>query len=225
MNSVDGYNSGHKTALEEAVAIARAEELARGPSQADLFGDRNGESNEGPADSGGQPGPLAPSGTHGPKKELQASDDQMEFFEASALCDERPIAKDSSRRGRPVGARNLRTDQASRWYMARHGDPLERGIAVAALPVLAKGVLEALSIRLGCSTYEAAKWWASVYSATLPFVHQRLATLTVKPVGSPGGEPVSWTFTDDGELADVSCGGFDDGQELGREAGCGTDDR
>jgi hypothetical protein len=96
--------------------------------------------------------------------------------------------------------------------MQRHGDPLERGIAVASLPVLAKGVLDGLAERLGCTRHEAAKWWASVYSATLPFVHQRLATLTVKPEGAPGGEPVRWTFSE--EFVDVSSNGFDGGQGL-----------
>ena len=166
---------GHKIALEEAVAIARAEEAACGPAQTDLFGGPNGSAS-------GQPVLPVPS-------------------------------SDGSRRmGRPPGSRNLRTDQAARWYMQRHGDPLERGIAVASLPVLAKGVLDGLAERLGCTRHEAAKWWASVYSATLPFVHQRLATLTVKPEGAPGGEPVRWTFSE--EFVDVSSNGFDGGQGL-----------
>ena len=160
---------GHKTALEEAVAAARAEEAARGPDQSDLFLlDEN----------------LVPVLPAPPPVELGAN---------------------GSKRGRPPGARNLRTDQASRWYMARHGDPLERGIAISALPVLAAGVLEGLAARLGCSRHDAAKFWVSVYTATLPFIHQRLASLEVKQQGSLGsGDPVMWTFSDDGELVDVT---------------------
>jgi hypothetical protein len=99
-------------------------------------------------------------------------------------------------RGRPVGARNRRTDEAARFYMARHGDPLSRAIEVAALPILAPGVLPELAKILGCERFEAARWWAGVLASSLPYTHQRLATLTVKPQGSPDGEPVilPWAY-------------------------------
>ena len=129
---------GHKTALEEAVAAARAEEAARGPAQSDLFI---------------------------PYEDL-----------VPALPAPSPIGlgANGSKRGRPPGARNLRTDQASRWYMARHGDPLERGVAISALPVLAAGVLEGLAARLGCSRHDGREILGlslyrnlTVYSPTL----------------------------------------------------------
>jgi hypothetical protein len=47
---------------------------------------------------------------------------------------------------------------------------------------------------------------ARVYSATLPFIHRRSATLTLKPCGTPDGEVVSWTFSNDGDLVDIPRG-------------------
>jgi hypothetical protein len=101
--------------------------------------------------------------------------------------------------GRPPGARNKRTDEAARFYMARFGDPLARAIEVAALPILAPGVLPELAKVLGCERFEAAKWWAGVLASSLPYSHQRLATLTVKPQGAPDGEPVTlpWSYGED----------------------------
>jgi hypothetical protein len=52
------------------------------------------------------------------------------------------------------------------------------------------------------SRSDAAKWWAGIYSATLPYIRQRLATLTVKPEGSPDGEPIPlpWSYAEDEAL-------------------------
>lgn len=104
--------------------------------------------------------------------------------------------------GRPPGARNKRTDEAARLYCAAFGDPLARAIEVAAMPILAPGVLEEFARFLQCSRLEAFKAWANCSSATMPFVHQRLATLEVKPAGSPGGEALVFGFVEDdaGEL-------------------------
>lgn len=137
------------------------------------------------------------------QQELQARTRQLGLFEADGEADgEEPAVGGLARRGpgRPPGARGRRTDEAARIYMAEFGDPLRRGVAISALPILSAGVLEGLSKILGCDRHDAAKWWSSIYSATLPFIHQRLATLTVKPEGAPGGQPVRWTFSDDGQV-------------------------
>jgi hypothetical protein len=148
------------------------------------------------------------------KQELQhfaELDTQLELFEAGparvSAGDETGSSGSSTtvtRIGRPPGARNKRTDKAACFYMVIHGYPLERGVTISSMPVLAPGVLGILSQELGMSRAEAARWWLGVYSATLPFIHQRLATLTVKPPGSPEGEPVSWTFSGTGELVESS---------------------
>jgi hypothetical protein len=148
--------TGHKQALAEAVAEARAQELQ--------------------------------------------SLDQLELFEAPRLSNGAPAQVVAARgAGRPTGARNKRTDEAARFYKGRYGDPLARGIEISALPILAPGVLPELAKVLGCDRFEAARWWSGVYASTMPYVHQRLATLTVKPPGSPEGEPVTlpWSFAQD----------------------------
>jgi hypothetical protein len=102
--------------------------------------------------------------------------------------------------GRPPGARNKRTDEAARLYMQRYGDPLARAIEIAAMPILADGVLARFAQQIGApSRFEAFKAWASINASAMPFSHQRLATLTVKPAGSPDGEPVDleWSYADD----------------------------
>ena len=106
--------------------------------------------------------------------------------------------------GRPPGARNRRTDEAARIYMSEFGDPLRRGVAISALPILAPDVLEGLARRLACSKIEAAKWWAGIYAATMPYVLTRLATLEVKPAGSLGGETVPFAFSEAGEIIEIA---------------------
>jgi hypothetical protein len=106
-------------------------------------------------------------------------------------------------RGRSPGSRNLTTLTMAKIYMAQEGDPLRRGVRIAALPILEVGVIEGLASRLGCSKFDAAKWWAGVYASTLPFIHQRLGQLEVKPAGAPGsGNPVGWSF-DSGQIVDM----------------------
>jgi hypothetical protein len=113
---------------------------------------------------------------------------------------------DSSRGpGRPKGARNLRTEEAARFYIRRHGDPLEVAVRLGAIPILAAGVLEALARRLACTKLEAAKFWASNNQAVMPYLRPRLAAITVYPQGSPNSsEAVAWEPWDyiDGELVD-----------------------
>src|SRR5215472_7658299 len=106
----------------------------------------------------------------------------------------------------PLAARR-RIDEPVEAYVARHGDPLEVGVAISALPILAEGVLEKLRKVLGFDTRgEAAKFWLAVYSATLPFIHERLARLIGKSPGAPDLERVSWVFRGDRDLVDLSPG-------------------
>lgn len=134
--------------------------------------------------------------------------------EASAEASEAGTAVVERRgRGRPIGARNRRTDELSRWYIQRNDrrDPLERGIEIAGLPILAPGILEGLAERLGMTRADAAKFWAGVLSTTLPYVAQRQAAIEVRPPGAPGsGQPILWTLTEEGELIDAT----HDGSEL-----------
>jgi hypothetical protein len=110
-----------------------------------------------------------------------------------------PAVTNQPRMGRPVGSRNRRTDEAARLYMQRFGDPLARAIEIAAMPILADGV-SAFAKQIGApSHFEAFKAWASINASAMPFSHQRLATLTVRPAGSPDGEPIelAWSYAED----------------------------
>jgi hypothetical protein len=138
------------------------------------------------------------------QQELQQLARQLDFFADPGQAGSAPPDQsvqdapgEVAKRGRPMGSRNKRTDAASRFYMSQFGDPLARGAQISALPILAEGVLPELAKVLGCERFEAARWWAGIYAATLPFMHQRLSTLTVRPEGSPEGEPVSWTFSEE----------------------------
>jgi hypothetical protein len=133
------------------------------------------------------------------QQELQELTDQLELFAAGPANGHVTVVNGHRGPGRPLGARNKRTDEAARFYMARHGDPLARGVEISALPILANDckVLLELSKILGMTKPDAAKWWLGVYTATMPYTHQRLSTMTVRPEGAPDGEPVSWTFSDD----------------------------
>jgi hypothetical protein len=162
-------DNGHKQALAEAIASARAEEL----------------------------------------KSLAEDLGQLDLFDAAGTAQSThvTVVNGQSRMGRPIGARNKRTDEAARFYMSRFGDPLARGVEIAAIPILAQNghILTELAKVLGMSRPDAAKWWAGIYSATLPYIRQRLATLTVKPEGSPDGEPIPlpWSYAEDEVLDDL----------------------
>jgi hypothetical protein len=131
---------------------------------------------------------------------------QLDLFEGSEAVQSTHVTvvngqNGQRRMGRPVGARNKRTDEAARFYMQRFGDLLSRGVEIVAIPILAQNgqVLLELSKVLEMNRADAAKWWAGIYAATLPYIRQRLATLTVKPEGSPDGEPIPlpWSYAED----------------------------
>jgi hypothetical protein len=126
---------------------------------------------------------------------------QLDLFDAATTVQEAqaPVVNGHRGPGRPLGSRNRRTDEASRFYMACKGDPLLFGVEISALPILRGTVLPELAKVLGMTRENAAKWWLGVYAATLPYCHQRLATLTVKPPGSPDGEPIAlpWGYAED----------------------------
>ena len=79
----------------------------------------------------------------------------FDLFEANGSVQSAPVPVVNGHQGpgRPVGARNKRTNEAARFHMSRFGDPLARGIEIAAIPILAQGgrVLLKLSEVLGMS--------------------------------------------------------------------------
>jgi hypothetical protein len=63
---------------------------------------------------------------------------QLDLFGAVQSTQVTVVNGGSRGPGRPVGARNKRTDEAARFYMSRFGDPLSR-VEIAAIPILAQG--------------------------------------------------------------------------------------
>jgi hypothetical protein len=123
--------------------------------------------------------------------------------------------------GRPPGHRNRRTDEMANYYIRKNGgrDPLERGIEIAGMPILAPGVLQGLAQTLGCERHDAAKWWLSCLSTVLPYTHQKQAAIEVKPPGAPGSNnPVLWGILEASMVDVTEAGvGFDGGTEEGEE--------
>jgi class 3 adenylate cyclase len=143
--------------------------------------------------------PLA--GAKARQPEVREIKDLREFFQAVSQATARP---GNGGGGHPPHSL-IKTDEGAQAYMARHGDPLEIGVAISALPILAEGVLEKLSKVLGFDTKEqAAKFWLEVYSATLPFIHQSLSRRIAKPLSASSVKRVSWSFSDDTDLVDVT---------------------
>ena len=105
--------------------------------------------------------------------ELAEDLEQLDLFEARRPSNGAPAQVVATRGpGRPVGARNKRTDEAARFYKARFGDPLARGIEISALPILANGVLvelepnalygALLSLRDGAQQKDQVGQWAAL---------------------------------------------------------------
>jgi hypothetical protein len=137
---------GEKSALDEAVEAHRSADAAMPQPQGDLFAS------------------PVPRRTQLDLAIEQARADEVLAQAQFELAEEQrqaELAGDGDGaprgRGRPPGSRNLRTEEAARFYTRRHGDPLEQAVKIGAIPILAEGVLEALARRLGCSRLEAAK--------------------------------------------------------------------
>jgi class 3 adenylate cyclase len=149
--------------------------------------------------------PLALAEAHQQEvQEFENLDVRVDLFQA-ALPGAAQSVNGSNGVGGPLAVRSSNTDEAAQVYITRHGDPLEMGVAISALPILADGVLEKLRRVLGFDKKsEAARFWLEVYSATMPLIHQRSTRLIVRPPGGPDGEGVSWTFRDDDNLVDLT---------------------
>ena len=71
------------------------------------------------------------------------------------------------RPGRPVGARNRRSEDSARLAVEKFGDPIWHGLALATMPT------EELALRLGCTPLEAAELQQRERSIVLPYIHAR----------------------------------------------------
>jgi hypothetical protein len=76
--------------------------------------------------------------------------------------------------------------------------------------------LEALAKELGCSRLDALREKRACWAAAAPFVHPKLSTVEIKPVGSPAGDPVDLPFAAEieGEVVDVEPSASPAGEQL-----------
>jgi hypothetical protein len=89
-----------------------------------------------------------------------------------------------NRDGRPRGIRNHKTEWWLNYLLRKYTSPLETLLQFCASPV------DALAAELVCTKREAAQMKLHALATALPYVHARLASITVKMPGSPG-MPVS----------------------------------
>jgi class 3 adenylate cyclase len=150
--------------------------------------------------------PLTPPEAHLQQevKEFENLNARLDLFQAASQSAAQSV-NGSNGVGGPLAVCGGNTDEAAQVYITRHGDPLEMGVAISALPILSDGVLEKLRRILGFEKKgEAARFWLEVYSATMPFIHERSTSLIVRSAGGPDVERVSWTFRDDANLVDLT---------------------
>lgn len=99
--------------------------------------------------------------------------------------------------GRPVGARNRRTEEYARFLRARFGDPLAVGTSIAARDITQPGKLDELASDLGMKRGDAAEFWLRTLNAVLPYLHQRMPQAVVLNPGAPGGDRIELELVDD----------------------------
>lgn len=145
---------------------------------------------------------AAPSGVERVVKEAIAERGDAPALQPGlfAEAEQQPAAPAvENRGGRPVGARNRRTEEYARFLRARHGDPLDVATAIAARNITAAGELENLAFDLGMKPAEAADFWLRTLNAVLPYLHQRMPQAVVLNRGAPGGDRIELELVDEGD--------------------------
>jgi hypothetical protein len=126
----------------------------------------------------------------------------------TAAAREKTAIRSNAGKGRPRGIHNHKTERWIGYLLKRYPSPLEGAVQLANAPIAE------LAKDLRCSPLEAAKLKVQAMAASIPYLHQRLASVELKPPGSPDGVPISLPYSDDtidvtpenedGETADTS---------------------
>jgi hypothetical protein len=92
-------------------------------------------------------------------------------------------------RGRPLGAKNRRTDLVAQYLVDRFGDPLTASMSIGGRPLrdLVRELREVASdcgMKLGASVMDIARWQQQCRAEALPYIHAKRAPETAK------GDPV-----------------------------------
>lgn len=95
--------------------------------------------------------------------------------------------------GRPLGARNRRTDLVAQYVVDRYGDPLEAHMAVGMMPLkdlvtLLRSAASDVGLKLGMSLGDIVRFQKDCRDAALPYIHAKRAPEDQK------GEPVAPTI-------------------------------
>jgi hypothetical protein len=109
----------------------------------------------------------------------------------TAAAREKTAIRSNAGKGRPRGIHNHKTERWINYLLKRYPSPLEGAVQLANAPIAE------LAQELRCSPLDAAKLKVQAMAASIPYLHQRLASVELKPAGSPGGVPVSLPYSDD----------------------------
>jgi hypothetical protein len=104
---------------------------------------------------------------------------------------EKTALRSNAGKGRPRGAHNHKTELWIGYLLTRYPSPLEGAVQLANAPIAE------LARDLRCSPLDAAKLKVQAMAASIPYLHQRLASVELKPAGSPEGTPVFLPYSDD----------------------------
>jgi hypothetical protein len=126
----------------------------------------------------------------------------------TASARDKTAIRSNAGKGRPRGIHNHKTERWIDYLLRRYPSPLEGAVQLANAPIAE------LARELCCSPLEAAKLKIQAMAASIPYLHQRLASVELKPAGSPDGEPVLLPYSD---LIDVTA-------ENGGDEAAGTSD-
>jgi hypothetical protein len=109
----------------------------------------------------------------------------------TAAAREKAAVRNNAGKGRPRGVHNHKTELWIGYLLKRYPSPLEGAIQLANAPIAE------LARDLRCSPLDAAKLKVQAMAASIPYLHQRLASVELKPAGSPEGTPVFLPYSDD----------------------------
>jgi hypothetical protein len=97
----------------------------------------------------------------------------------SAAAREKTAIRSNAGKGRPRGVHNHKAEYWIGYLLKRYPSPLEGAIQLANAPIAE------LAQELRCSPLDAAKLKVQAMAASIPYLHQRLASVELKPAGSP----------------------------------------
>ena len=109
----------------------------------------------------------------------------------TAAAREKTAIASNAGKGRPRGVHNHKTERWIGYLLKRYPSPLEGAVQLANAPIAE------LARDLRCSPLDAAKIKIQAMAASIPYLHQRLASVELKPAGAPGsGMPVLMSYSD-----------------------------